>query len=165
MKRFVVILLACLLLCGCQAQAPTATQAPETTAPEAVTVTQAASPTTEPDLSGLELPPVSGLTPGYYLISSVGKDGDITFYGTPDPENGFLLLNADGTGTFSFEGVEGALTWEEDAVHWQGQTLMAAAMHYYDDALGRDETIVALYFLDPVVSVCLRPATVPEEAP
>lgn len=155
MKKLFILLLVCVLLSGCTAQPAQTTPPPETAFPPETTV-----PAAEPDMP--EMPEISGLEPGYYLVSSVGKDGDITFYSALDPENGYLQLNADGTGTFLFEGEKAPLTWEEDAVHWQGQTLMGAIMRYYDNELGREDTMVVLYFTDPVVSVCLRP--IPEEA-
>lgn len=152
-----MILLVCLLLVGCTAQPAETTLPPETTIPPETT-----APVTEP--TDPEMPEISGLEPGYYLVSSVGKDGDVSFYGNMNPENGWLLLNEDGTGTFFFECVEGELTWQEDALNWQGQTLMGLTARYYDSELGREDSMVMLYFTDPVVSVALRPAPMPEES-
>lgn len=160
MKRIFALILTCLLLCGCQAQ-PAETTAPAETTLPAVETTQPAPETTAPVF---EEPVISDLQPGYYLISSVGRDGDIRFYGSMDAENGYLLLNADGTGTLCYEGTEAALTWAGQDLTWQGQSLVGAVMTYYDSELGREDSMLVLYFLDPVVSICLRPAPMPEEA-
>lgn len=163
MKKLVMILLVCLLLWGCTAQPAETTLPPETTiSPETTIPPETTAPVTEP--TDPEMPEISGLEPGYYLVSSVGKDGDVSFYGNMNPKNGWLLLNEDGTGTFFFEGVEGELTWQEDALNWQGQTLMGLTARYYDSELGREDSMVMLYFTDPVVSVALRPAPMPEES-
>lgn len=163
MKKLVMILLVCLLLWGCTAQPAETTLPPETTiSPETTIPPETTAPVTEP--TDPEMPEISGLEPGYYLVSSVGKDGDVSFYGNMNPENGWLLLNEDGTGTFFFEGVEGELTWQEDALNWQDQTLMGLTARYYDSELGREDSMVMLYFTDPVVSVALRPAPMPEES-
>lgn len=157
LKKIVMILLVCLLLWGCTGQPAEITLRLETTAPAETTAS-----VTEPKPTDPEMPEISGLEPGYYLVSSVGKDGDVSFYGSMSPENGWLLLNEDGTGTFFFEGVEGELTWQEDALSWQGQTLMGLTARYYDSELGREDSMVMLYFTDPVVSVILRPASMPD---
>lgn len=160
-KTLVLILSLALLLCGCQTQPAQTTSPVETTQP-VVETTQPAPETTAP---ASEEPVISGLKSGYYLISSVGKDGNIDFYGSLDAENGWLLLNEDGTGTMSFEGTEGELTWSDQELTWQEQTLMGAVMSYYDSELDREESMLVLYFMDPVVSVIFRPATPSEEAP
>ena len=167
MKRMIVwILILTLLLCGCQTQ-PVETTAPtETTQPVVETTLPAPAPTApETTVPVSEEPIISGLMPGYYLISSVGRDGNVDFYGSLDAENGWLLLNEDGTGTMYFEGTEGELTWSEQELTWQGQTLMGAVMTYYDSELDREDAMLVLYFMDPVVSVIFRPAPAPEEIP
>ncbi len=156
--KIALSLILALLLCGCAAQPAETTVPVETTLP-AVETTQPVPETTAPVS---DEPVISDLQPGFYLVSSVGRDGDVEFYGTLDKENGWLELNADGTGTMYFDGTEGALTWSCQELIWQGQTLMGFQMSYYDHDLGYGDTMVALYFTDPVVSVCFRPA--PEEA-
>lgn len=152
-KTIVWILILTLLLCGCQSQPGETTAPPETTQPVQTT---APAP---------DEPVISALQPGYYLVSSVGRNGDVRFYGSLDEENGWLLLNEDGTGAMSFEGTEGDLTWDGNHLFWQEQALMGAVMTYYDSELGREESMAAVYFTDPVVSVVFRPAPMPEEAP
>lgn len=153
-KAIVWALILVLLLSGCSSRPGEATGPQETT--------QSVSPTTAPEM---EEPGISDLAPGYYLISSVGKNGDVQFFGSLDAENGWLLLREDGTGILSFEGTEGQLTWNERQLHWQDQTLMGMVMTYYDSELEKEESMLALYFMDPVVSVVFRPAPMPEEIP
>lgn len=155
--KIAMLLILALLLCGCGAQPAETTAPAETTLPAAQT-TQPVPETTAP---ASDEPVISDLQPGLYLVSSVGRDGDVDFYGTLDKENGWLELNADGTGTFCFEGTEETLTWAGQELTWQGQTLMGFQASYYDPELGYSDTMVALYFMDPMVSVILRPA--PEE--
>ena len=153
-KLLAIFLISVLLLSGCSSRPGEATGPQETT--------QSVSPTTGPEM---DEPGISDLAPGYYLISSVGKNGDVQFYGSLDAENGWLLLREDGTGILSFEGTEGQLTWNERQLHWQDQTLMGMVMTYYDSELEKEESMLALYFMDPVVSVVFRPAPMPEENP
>lgn len=160
MKKMIVwTLLLTILLCGCTNQPAETTAPAETTQPVAAT----SLPAPETTVPVSEEPVISDLQPGYYLVSSVGRDGDIQFYGSLDAANGWIQLNEDGTGTLSFEGTEAALTWSGQELTWQGQTLMGAVMSYYDPELGHEDSMLVLYFMDPVVSVILRPAPAPEE--
>lgn len=162
-KTIVWMLILTLLLCGCQAQPAETTQSPETTAPETVPATVATVPSEEE--THPEEPVISAPQPGYYVVSSVGRDGDIQFYGTLSAENGWLQLNEDGTGILCFEGTQAPLTWSGEDLVWQSQAMKGVQMSYFDPELGREDSMVALYFLDPVVSICFRPASAPEEAP
>lgn len=157
-KTIVWMMILTLLLCGC------ANQTAETTAPAEMTqpVVETTLPAPETTAPVSEEPVISDLQPGFYVVSSVGRDGDIEFYGTLNAENGWLQLNADGSGIMCFEGTEGELTWAGQELTWQGQTLMGAVMTYYDWELGREDSMLVLYFMDPVVSVILRPAPAPE---
>mgnify|MGYP003290408727 FL=1 len=156
--------LALLFLSGCGNHTPAATD-PETTAQlqTAAPETTAPETTDPPETEGTQStgPQYGAPIPGYYLVSSVGCDGDVTFYSTADPANGFLKLEEDGTGQMSFGGAEGPLTWDDEAVHWQGQTLPCMSVSYYDAELGRDEVMLVMYFLDTQTSLILRPAEAP----
>lgn len=158
-KTIVWVLVLVLLLSGCQSNPAETTSPGETTQPAAETVPS--TPETTAPASGE--PVISALAPGYYLISSVGRNGDVQFYGSLNAENGWLLLNEDGTGILSFEGTEGQLTWNERQLYWQDQTLMGLIMTYYDPELSREDSMLVIYFTDPVVSVVFRPAPAPEE--
>lgn len=153
--RFALFLAVLLLvLAGCGGQVPSET-VPETVATLQTTVPET---TAAPES---EEPQFSSPAPGYYLVSSVGKDEGVTFYNSLDPENGYIKLEADGTGRMCFEGTEGPLTWDAEAIYWQEQTLPCVYITYYDSELGRDDSILAVYFLDPVVSLALRLAEEP----
>lgn len=158
--------LALLFLSGCGNQTPAATD-PETTAQLQTTAPETTAPETTdpPETEGTQStePQYGAPIPGYYLVSSVGYDGDVTFYSTADPANGFLKLEEDGTGQMSFGGTEGALTWDDETVYWQGQTLPCMSVSYYDGELGREEVMLMMYFLDTQTSLILRPAEAPVE--
>lgn len=102
------------------------------------------------------------LKSGYFLISSVGDNGDITFYGSLDPANGYLKLKEDGTGFMSYGGVEQELTWDADNLYWNGQILPYTHMTYFDAELGRDDSMLMVYFINDATSVAMRPADEPE---
>lgn len=176
MKKFICLFLAVLLLtltaCTVGADTSETTQIPETTVMETTqpptdVPTEVPTEATAPSTEEFQLPePVySAVQPGYYLISSVGQNGDITFYSELTAENGYLKIRDDGTGFLSFEGTEGELTWDGEYLYWQNQTLPYIYMSYYDSELGRDDALLAVYFTEPaVVSLALRPAEEPAES-
>ena len=100
--------------------------------------------------------------PEYYLISSVGINGDVSFYGSLDPENGYLKMLPDGTGMLSFNGTEAELTWDASFVYWNGYTLPYFYETYYDEELGRDDAMLLLVLAEENTSVAFRPAEEPE---
>lgn len=152
MKKNVLILLALTLvltLCACvgDGDVPTETQNVESAG--------------ETEASTLEdmqtLPP----QPGYYLVSSVGQDGDISFYGSLDPANGYLKLEEDHTGMMCFNEVEQALTWDQESVTWGEEILPCMYVTYYEPELEGSDSMLVLYFLDSMTSVIFRPAEEP----
>jgi len=66
----------------------------------------------------------SGAFPGYYLVSSIGTDGDISFFPlNPDEEQGFIELYEDFTGTFCLDGIEESITWDDSNFYFENRTL------------------------------------------
>lgn len=176
MKKTLIllILLPALVLTACVSEADPseASQIAEITATEETSMStedipETAAPTEAPAESSPETsaateshsdePTIKPLQPGIYVISSVGIDGDISFFSTPDPENGYLLLNEDGTGTMLFDGVEAELTWDGETVIWNGRELAGLCLSYYDDALGYEDVMLMLYFMDTPTSIAFRP--------
>lgn len=181
MKKSILLLLFPVLIlsaCGNTGDTPEFSSVPETTISE-TTSASAEAPTQVPTEAPTEEvpqttapkeeepvssePTVSPLQPGYYLISSVGTDGNVSFYSTMDPENGYLELREDGTGTMRFDGAEAELTWDKENVTWNGQALTGVYLTYFDSELDRNDSMLVLYFLEEPVSVIFRPAQAPAE--
>lgn len=99
---------------------------------------------------------------GYFLVSSVGRDGDVEFYGSLDPENGSLTLNADGTGTLALDILAGDVTIDENYIRCNGMDIP----YFYTPAEKSPdgEEMLAIYLIgDVVVSVIFRTAPAPSE--
>lgn len=99
-----------------------------------------------------------GPKPGYYLVSSVGDHGDVTFFSQLDPKNGYLKLEADGSGKMMYNGVEQVLTWDESHIYWGEQTLPCVYSSYFDSELEQDDGFLTVYFLEEGISVAFRAA-------
>lgn len=149
----VLVLLLALVLCACGGSG----DAPETTIP-AETQTGETAPASLEDMQ------MSAPQPGYYLISSVGEDGDISFYGSLDPANGYLKLEEDFTGVMYFGGVEQALTWDQESITWGETVLPCAYVSYYEPELEGTDSMLVVYFLEDKISVIFRPAEEPVTA-
>lgn len=140
--------------------------APENSSPIAVaTETSEAEDEVPTETSSKSSPqPETGpVQPGYYLVSSVGRDGDITFYDTADQVNGYLKLEKDHTGTMNFDGVTKTLTWDDEALYRGEEILPCISMSYYDSELGRDDFLLVVYFLNSETSVIFRLAEEPAQ--
>lgn len=99
---------------------------------------------------------------GDFLVSSVGRDGDVEFYGSLDPENGSLTLNADGTGTLDLDILSGDVTIDENYIRCNGMDIP----YFYTPAEESPdgEEMLAIYLIgDVVVSVIFRTAPAPSE--
>lgn len=99
------------------------------------------------------------LTSGYFVVSSVGQNGDVSFYGTLSPENGYLKLNGDGTGVLYYDGVESDLTWDESNLY-VGDNVYPYTYHPSEET-GDDLEMIAVYMLEAQISLVLRPAQEP----
>lgn len=106
-----------------------------------------------------DTPKSQGAQPGYYLVSSVGDHGDVTFFGQLDPQNGYMRLEADGSGKMMYHDVEHALTWDESKIYWGEQTLPYLYTGYQDPELGQDDGFITVYFPEEGISVAFRSVT------
>lgn len=99
---------------------------------------------------------------GFYVVSSISVSGNITFYGAPDPENGYLeLYEGSETGCLYLDGEEQDITWDRDYIY-AGEE---AIPYFYQSAesIGDTDGLLMLYFPDRETSVALRPVEKPEE--
>ena len=169
----IVIVSLALLLAACagagnEADGTEITVMPDTTAaPENTEPSQTSNPTqitTVPETTAqpmLPEPEIGAAEPGYYLVSSVGENGDIRFYGDADPENGYLKLETDHSGVMFYNGTEESLTWDKAFLYWGEKQLPYAYMTYYDEELGREDSMLVLYFVEDGISVIMRPVEEP----
>lgn len=101
------------------------------------------------------------LTSGYFVVSSVGENGNVSFFGTLSPENGYLKLNEDGTGVLFYDGVESSLTWDE-AYLYVGEYEYPYNYRTAEE-IGDEMDMLAVYMLETQTSLVLRPAEEPAE--
>lgn len=100
---------------------------------------------------------------GYFAVSSVGRNGDISFYGTIDPENGYIRIREDNTGEMFFDGQLRSFTLEEGILHFD--TEQAAYRYFSADASGDGEAMLMVGFEgDTVLTIAFRPAEDPEKS-
>ena len=62
--------------------------------------------------------------PGVWVASSVGQDGNVSFYGAPSKENGWFELREDGTGVLVYEDAEYPFTMEGTIARFDGWSVM-----------------------------------------
>lgn len=96
---------------------------------------------------------------GYYIVSSVGVNGDVTFYSGTDPNDGYLRLENNGTGVMFFEEEEKPLTWDESFFYIEDESVP----YVYSSAeeIGDTEGLLMIYFMNDATSVALRPSEEP----
>lgn len=167
MRKFSLLLLSTLLifsLCAC-------TPSEKTTIPaETVLSADLPSPdeTTVPAASGSEMDTAPdsdyftemALIPGYFAVSSIGQDGDVTFFGAPDPDNGYIALYDDHSGVFFWDNTTQSITWDSVGIYSDQAEYPA---FYVSAALSGDtEDLLMLYLLEENISIAFRPAEQPE---
>lgn len=146
MKKIILILtILAVVLAGCASEPAAVTEGPT----EPAVSEEQTQPAQEPQAEAPQ--------PGYFVASSVGRDGNITFYTAPDPANGWIRLEADHTGVLFWDGTEQDLTWDDEAIYPGDETIPCVYTSYYDPELEADDTMLALYFLDSQTSVIFRP--------
>ena len=100
----------------------------------------------------------STIPAGYYAVSSIGKDGNVQFFGNIDPENGWLEMREDGTGVLYLGGAEQAVSINGTTL--TGEDLSIPFM--YTDQVEGEELLVLYPHNDYADSVALRPVEKPE---
>lgn len=165
-RIFIGLVLLCMILtsCGAKQNVPQFSQPEETAATTEVPteeVQEATAPQEETTDPGEPEP--KPLSAGYYIVSSVGSGGNVSFFSSMDPNNGYLLLREDGTGTMLFDGTEADLTWDEASALWNDREITGMILCYYDSELDREDRMLVLYFMDDYTSVIFRPAEPPAE--
>lgn len=98
---------------------------------------------------------------GYFLVSSVGVRGNVEFYSTADPANGYLQLNEDGTGTLSYWGVTAELTLDERYIYWN--ETVVPYMYHTAESSPDGMAMILLIFNEQETTVILRPFEEPAE--
>lgn len=106
----------------------------------------------------------SPLTAGCFVVSSVSVDGDITFYNTLDPDNGYIELYEDGTGVFFWENTTRSITWDHDSISL-GDGERCLATYLPPEKTGDTTAMMGVFLLDEGISLVLRPAEHSDDAP
>lgn len=100
---------------------------------------------------------VPALTSGYFVLSSVGQNGNVDFYSL-NPENGYLKLNEDGTGVLFYDGTESELTWDASNLYLQDTTY---SYIYYSSEMTGDEPMLMMLIYETQTTVAFRPMEEP----
>ena len=83
--------------------------------------------------------------PGVYGMSSVGRDGDVDFYGVLSRENGYLEIREDGTGVLVFDDTEHPFTLDGAVARFDGWSVMLLDMSDRDP---EGAPMVMVYIMD-----------------
>lgn len=83
--------------------------------------------------------------PGVYAVSSVGRDGDIDFYGSLSRTSGYLELREDGTGVLDFDDAEYPFTMDGATARFDGWQLV---LFYMSGEEAGGEPMVMVYVMD-----------------
>ena len=83
--------------------------------------------------------------PGVWVASSVGKDGNVSFYGVPSKENGWFELKEDGTGVLVYEDAEYPFTMEGTIARFDGWSVMLMDA---GEGLPEGETMAVIYITE-----------------
>lgn len=114
---------------------------------------------------GQELPEAyqTPIPVGYFAVSSVGRDGDLMFYGTIDPENGYIRIREDGTGEMFFDGQLRAFTLERGILNFETEQALYLFVDAQTTGDGQALLMVKLDG-DEVISIAFRPVEDPEKS-
>ena len=93
----------------------------------------------------------------YFVASSVGDHGDVTFYTTIDAENGYIRLVGHRIGVLYLDGEEQPFTWDDDYIYFGEEENPYIYSEYYDSELERMEGLLTLYFMEDEISIAFRP--------
>lgn len=91
---------------------------------------------------------------GEFLVSSVGVNGDVSFYGSLDPANGSLTLKEDGTGTLIFDDLNGDVTIDDANIYYGD--LVIPYMYYTAEMSPDGQAMLMIMLTDRTTSVIFR---------
>ena len=95
--------------------------------------------------------------PGFYVVSSIGDEENISFLTTIDPANGYVRLEADHTGMMLWGETEQELTWDDEAIYWGDATIPCFYVSDYDEELEMEAAMLLLIFQDTETTAIFRP--------
>ncbi len=99
---------------------------------------------------------------GFFVVSSVGRNGDLSMYGTLDPENGYIRIREDNTGEMFFDGQLRAFVIENGVLNFGEE--QAVFQYMPAEVLGDGEDLLMVAFYgDSATSIAFRPAEDPEK--
>lgn len=82
--------------------------------------------------------------PGVWAVSSVGRDGDVDFYGNLSRSNGYFELKEDNTGVLVFDDAEYPFTLEGTTARFDGWSVMLVGM---SEGLPEGEEAMAMIYI------------------
>lgn len=94
----------------------------------------------------------NGIPAGDYAISSIGKDGNVTFMTTVDPDNGYLKMKSDGTGVFHFADSEYSFEFRGEELYVNGQLMV---WNYLGSE--NERMLMLFWYTEDADSIILRP--------
>lgn len=99
---------------------------------------------------------IPALPAGLYVVSSIGENGDVSFFSSLDPANGYLRLEADCTGILYYNGSEVQITCDANYIY-AGETSYAY-IYYSPDMTPDGEAMLMFYDIqgDTFTTVILR---------
>ena len=98
---------------------------------------------------------------GFFAVASVGRDGNVAFYPTVDPANGYIRIREDHTGDLFFDDQLREFTMDEVALYLDGESAM---YQYIPTSVSGDteDLLMVIFYGDTVTSIAFRPASDPE---
>ena len=88
--------------------------------------------------------------PGVWVASSVGRGGDVEFFGQPSLSNGWFELKADNTGVLVFDDAEYPFTLEGTVARFDGWSVMLLDA---GEGLPEGETMAVIYITEGPIQV------------
>ena len=95
---------------------------------------------------------------GFFAVSSVSRDGNVSFYSTVNPENGYIRIRADHTGELFFDGQLRKFVIEDGVMNLNGEQ---AVYQYLPAGIsGEDDgdLLMVMFYGDTVTSIAFRSA-------
>jgi len=99
---------------------------------------------------------------GFFAVASVGRDGNVAFYPSVDPENGYIRIRKDRTGELFFEGQLREFTLDEEFLYLDGEPVMYQYMPVSSFSEDDEDMLAVVFYGDTVTSIIFRPAEDPE---